>query len=482
MNRLVIVPLCTLPLSALAQDAEVDGQVQAEIVSSEVLEGRGGAEGPARFETRLPEDLSSYRPRVLPEADPNANQRRNSTEEVVTFDVLTGEEQVHTFLYDPFRTQGWIVGRNLSDEVGEGMDTDFGTFSKKTSTAFPWSAQCRIFFQQGGSGYVCSGTLIDAKHVITVGHCVHEGSGGSWSTNVVVAPRWDGDANAFGSANGIALAASAGWKSSSNYNDDMGWIRLDRPVGFLTGWLGSFYNSSNSFWDDTTFHLAGFPGTVSNTFPSAPNALYYAFGSWNNIQTYQVSTVYPTFDDFGGISGAGVYYIDSSSNRYVGGAHSHSTNYGFFIDRTSTRNTQGKYEFFHNSFKKNGYSSTQVDYVPLKVRTSSTTIARGSAFPSMTYYVGNSSLFNPASATVGVDVYISSNDNISEADTRIQQHTFTHNFGKQTGVTITANGVTVPASTPLGTRYIGIIVTSADADASNNDTDGWDAQKITVTN
>lgn len=179
MKRFAIVPLVSLPLSALAQDAEVDSRVRAEIVSSEVVEGRGGEEGPARFDVRLPEDLSSYRPRVLPEADPNASRRQSGTEEVVTFDVLTGEEQVHTFLHDPFRTQGWIAGHELSDEVGEGMDADFGSFTKKTSTAFPWSTQCRIFFQQSGQGYVCSGTLIDAKHLITVGHCVHEGSGGT---------------------------------------------------------------------------------------------------------------------------------------------------------------------------------------------------------------------------------------------------------------------------------------------------------------
>jgi V8-like Glu-specific endopeptidase len=480
MQVRAIATLCVIPAGAFAQDDQDNARVNAALVSNEVVASTPAEEGALRFDARI-EHPELYRPLVLPDAGPNVGQRRERSEAVFTYDVATGVETMTTLPDDPFRGQGWIAGRTLGDEVDEGMDSDFGTFSKQNGTTSPWSTQCRLFFNQGGGSYICSGTLIDAKYVITVGHCVHQGQGGTWSTNMVVAPRWDGDSNAFGLANGIALAASAGWKSSSNFNDDMGWIRLDRPVGFLTGWLGSFYDSDNNFWNSTTFHLAGFAGTQSSTFPDAPNALYYAFGSWTNVGTYQVTTKYPTSADFGGLSGAGVYYKSSAGNRYVGAAHSHSTDLVFWIDRTATRNTQGKFEFFHNTFKPAGYSSSKVDYVPLKVRTGNTTIARGTSFTSFTYKVGNSSLFNPASATVAVDVYLSKNDNISEADTRIQQHTFTNNFGVQTSVNVTAPPVTVPATTATGTWYTGVIVTSADNDASNNDTDGWDAQKIKVT-
>jgi len=489
MRPIAITPLLLLSTTTFAQDRD-NGHVQADVTSNEVVEARPGETGSGRFEPLLPADLAKYRPYPFPRTASNLSQRRDRAERFVSYDVRTGEERTDTLEFDPFRTQNWISGRNVTEAEDEGdFLADFGSFTKQTSTAFPWSAQCRIYFEQDLEApwgeteyYQASGTLIDGKNLITAGHCVHEGNGGSWSKNMIVIPRFDGDSNAFGYANGIALAASAGWKSSRDWNDDMGWIRLDRPVGFLTDWFGSFYNTSDSWWDNTTFHVAGYPGEESPTFPDAPDALYYSFGSWNSVYAYQVVSVFPSTDTFAGMSGSGPYYKDSAGVRWVGGAFSHENPVLWWWDRTATRNTQGKFNYFHDTFEKNGYSSTQVDYVPLKVRTTGTTIARGHTVGSLSYLVANSSLYNPASATVNVSVYLSANDNITVSDTRIQQHSFTQNFGARTTRNVSVSGVTIPASTAPGTYYVGVIVTSSDADASNNDTDGWDAQRVTITN
>jgi hypothetical protein len=42
--------------------------------------------------------------------------------------------------------------------------------------------------------------------------------------------------------------------------------------------------------------------------------------------------------------------------------------------------------------------------------------------------------------------------------------------------------VTIPANTSTGSKYLGVIVNESDASTSNNDTDGWDAHRIVVTN
>jgi V8-like Glu-specific endopeptidase len=475
MNPILLATL--FPVSALPQD--VDGEVRATTVSEQIVEARRGEDGTLRYREHTDEDVSRYLPLEVPES--GLEPRHDGPDEAITLDVVTGLEKIEALPYDPFHTEGWMAGRALADEVTESLDSNFGTFSKITSTAYPWSTQCRVFFDQPGGSYVCSGTMIDAKNLITAGHCVNEGSGGSWSTNVWVAPRWDGDAGAFGTANATLLGSFTGWTSSGSGNHDMGFIRLDRPVGFLTGWLGSFWNSSSSFWYGTTFNLAGFPAVVSSTFPDAPDTLYYAYGTWNVVNTYTVDAVYPTTVDFGGLSGTGVYYIDSNGNRYVGGDHRSSFSSGGTKYRRSCRMTQSKFDWFHDSFKPGGYFSSSVDYVPLKVRLAVNSIQKGSS-AAMTYVVGNNSLFNPATATVDVDVYLSTNSDISTFDTKIQSHSFDWNFGPVTKVTVNVGSVTIPGNTPAGTKYLGVIVNENDASTSNNDTDGWDAHRIVVTN
>jgi len=476
MHPILFASLFTAP-ATLPQD--VDGDVRATTVSETVVEARPGETGTLRYAEHDGEDLSRYLPLEVPES--GLERRHSGPVEGISLDVATGIEKVQALPYDPFRTAGWIAGRALSDEVDESMDASFGTFTEITSAAFPWSTQCRVFFNQGGGSYVCSGTMIDAKTLITAGHCVHEGSGGAWSTGVWVAPRWDGDSNAFGTANATRLGSFTGWTASGSGNHDMGFIRLDRPVGFLTGWLGNFWNSSSSFWYGTTFNLAGFPAVVSTTFPDAPDTLYYAYGTWNVVNTNTVDAIYPTTVDFGGLSGTGVYYIASDGSRYVGGDHRSSFTSGGQKYRRSCRMTQGKFDFCNDSFIPDGYVSGSVDYVPLRVRLAVSTIQKGQS-ASMTYRVANNSLFNPASATVDVDVYLSTNSDISTFDTKIQSHSFTWNFGAKSSVNVNVGSVTIPGSTTAGIKYLGVIVNESDASTSNNDTDGWDAHRISVTN
>jgi hypothetical protein len=98
------------------------------------------------------------------------------------------------------------------------------------------------------------------------------------------------------------------------------------------------------------------------------------------------------------------------------------------------------------------------------------------------YLVGNASLFDPVGTqTHSVQVYLSANNNISASDTLIQTHTFNYDFGTidSTRVTVASPPV-IPADTPSGTYWIGVITESFDASSGNNDTDGRDAFQITV--
>ena len=90
---------------------------------------------------------------------------------------------------------------------------------------------------------------------LTAGHCVHEGGLWSdWSTDVWVAPAYDTGATPYGIANGAQLYSWSGWVDWRDWDYDVGFVVLDRPVGALTGWHSYSWDDSCSFYIENEFH------------------------------------------------------------------------------------------------------------------------------------------------------------------------------------------------------------------------------------
>ncbi|MEK7253592.1 MAG: trypsin-like serine protease, partial [Bacteroidota bacterium] len=107
-------------------------------------------------------------------------------------------------------------------------------------TGEPARWNVKIFIKQGGNNWVCSGSLIDSRHVLTAGHCLFDGG---WADSVFVVPAFHEDAQGngiapYGAATDVNLLSWTGWTQQHDYEWDMGVIFLERPVGALTGWFG----------------------------------------------------------------------------------------------------------------------------------------------------------------------------------------------------------------------------------------------------
>ena len=180
---------------------------------------------------------------------------------------------------------------------------------------------------------------------------------------------------------------------------------------------------------------------------------------------------------WGGMSGSGMYYIDGD-NRYV---HAVCSN--------SNRTTSGRYAKLWQTFVddmivfENNTRGTSLDIEPLRFRArGSTTVLQGQAMSdSCDVTMVNATNANPATDTYTLRVYLSTNNNISSADTLLATWNYTVDFAAMQNFNFVVPAPVIPLDTPPGTYWIGVELDSGtDSWSNNNDTDTWDAQQIVV--
>ncbi|MCI5146523.1 MAG: hypothetical protein D3923_13605, partial [Candidatus Electrothrix sp. AR3] len=333
--------------------------------------------------------------------------------------------------------------------------------------------------------YVCSGTMRDAEVVLTAGHCVYDREEGyGWAQEIFVYPGYDGgtpatsETGAYGRGVGTQFTSPLKWVFAGNYNYDLAYITINRAVGMLTGWYGWSYGGDCTA---PLYHNGSYPAEDCGSGLHTGLDQYYWYGFFSDCPGNRMK-LFSLFGGclapvWGGMSGSGAWY-ESGNNRYVQGVSSTS-------DRTFisyyARQDQGWVDIGNNEVLPDARTNN-FDLQALHMQVVNPVVEAGTPTPGFTHFATNPTNANPVDNTYYYKVYLSSDSHIESSDTQLSYQSYKHDFSSMSSLTVNMTDITIPAATPPGDYWIGVIYNSeTDVDANNNDTSGWDAVKINVT-
>lgn len=107
-------------------------------------------------------------------------------------------------LFDPasvesFEQEDAVEGNNVGGQNAHFTSSRLVPLT--ADTTYPYSTVGKLFFTEPGEGdFICSGSVIRHRLILTAGHCVHRGSGGSggFFTNFLFVPAYRDGAAPFG--------------------------------------------------------------------------------------------------------------------------------------------------------------------------------------------------------------------------------------------------------------------------------------------
>ena len=248
----------------------------------------------------------------------------------------------------------------------------------------------------------------------------------------------------------------------------------------LTGWFGWQWGGDCGYWTSQVVNNASYPAESCGGGLHTGRDMYYwsgFFDSCPSANRLQLNTTPGcTNSIWGGQSGSGVYRIEGD-NRFVHGITSTSDRMSF---ARYSRQTQDWVE------------GTDIDVIPvvrgaafdlqpLDMNAGVTSVVAGNSVGGLTHLASNPTNGGTGSGSWTFDVYLSTNDDISAADTLLSTQSYSWAWVPMQNVNINMGSVTIPSNTPAGNYFIGVIYrNTTDGNTGNNDTDGWDAVPITV--
>jgi hypothetical protein len=302
-----------------------------------------------------------------------------------------------------------------------------------------------------------SGVLIDPYYVLTAGHAIDFDS---YFKTIKFIPGYENSNYPYNYAYAEYFYRLSDYSSGSS--TDYAIVKLDRPIGALSGWNGFGYNTSNSFFLNRTFYNPSYPS-------ASPYSGVYLFnwkGVFNSVGTeYIISTRLGA----GGMSGSPAYTNVNNDNIVYGIV----TNYGIKFNRI----TANKFDAINKVIDLN--TPAVFDLIPLKVSVNPGTIKTGSTFDSLNFVLHNYSYENKSDANITVNVYLSTDQQITTSDELIATYNYVKSINSKSSQIITQTNSLPVINKTSGNYWIGIVVLG-DNDTTNNTSKSLDVVQITV--
>lgn len=171
----------------------------------------------------------------------------------------------------------------------------------------------KVFFRNASNGgnFTCSASAINSgskRLVLTAGHCVHGGRGGTWHQNWVFVPGYNRGARPLGTFPATTLRTLDAYIATSDYTRDVGFVVTGTNSSGTTvvnaaGGHGITFNSGQSVF----VHVAGYP-----TDRDGGETQQYC---WGTTRAWSTSAPGTQIDcNFGGGASGGPWLRDYQSN------------------------------------------------------------------------------------------------------------------------------------------------------------------------
>lgn len=426
---------------------------------------------PASLPSKPDFDPSLYEPEPLPfVSESEFEAHRGPLGQLVRYNLRTGVEEVVDASSVPpsiLAIERILGGTGMRTGHDESRYRNFTELEAvEDPDLFPWCVNCKLFYYKGGSQRTASGVLIDPQFVLTAGHCVHEGDGGEWVTDMEVIPGYHNGNRPYGDAEGIELYSWLGWTRDGEFNHDMGVIRLDYPIGAICGWFG-YGSCTCGYFTSSTFHNPGYPAAD----PYNGCCMYYWYGDYDFCFDYQVGYFR---DAYGGQSGSGSYHIHDDLGRIVYAELSNS----FEIGTRHVKITSNK---FHSIYGEiiSPVVPTEADLRPLNADTMSSPVYAGESISDFSFLILNYSTETWDNFTT-CEIYLSTDPEINATDHLLASEYIYHDIPAYGRVEVSASPFQIPDYIQPRTYYLGVKLHIDDYNYSNNNMGEADTDPISV--
>lgn len=329
-----------------------------------------------------------------------------------------------------------------------------------------------------GETSACSGTLVDAKYVLTAAHCTFthipdycaEGDSACWADELEVIPAYQGGEAPAGRSGYESILTWTDWTEAASPAYDLAAIKLRYPLGAEVGWLGLGFVADDAFFLNNPFAQAGYPESA----PEDGETMTFWSGM---VSSASADFLYLANDLDAGWDGA-------TLNGENGTAYGVISETG--AGTALTRLTYAKFEAIRTFIKEGQPKGDGGNLTSFMVQAGPERNFPGQTLQNLDFILWNYSNSPLPAGSYAIHIYFSADNQITAEDTHLGTYLFEGSLEANQGIRICPEQLfrlpeEVHGTEVIGgTFYIGAIIDLVDGNPDDNCTDHFQPAPIWV--